>query len=121
MRKAKPVTQRVDVPVEAYVVHVTYPGNSKQYAYWCDLPGVRVGSLLQINNAACCVQRITSNSLYATKWVPGSFASVRDERRAAIARRLHEIEKEQMLLERWTKLKSPEAKKLVAELRRLDA
>lgn len=104
-----------------YVVLVNYPGSTKEYAYWCDIQGVDRGSILRINNAACYVQQIRSHDPRATKWVPGSFAVAKTDRRDKIARRLHEIEKEENLLARWKKLKSPEAKKLVAELRRLNS
>jgi hypothetical protein len=108
-------------PTKPYVVLVTYPGSSKQYAYWCDIPGIAVNSMVVMNNAACTVRAIVDHDDRATKWIPGSFKSQFGNRRAEIAQRLHEIEKEEQLLDRWSKLKSSEAKKLVAELRRLQS
>lgn len=108
-------------PTKPYVVLVTYPGSSKEYAYWCDLQGVDRGTILQINNAACYVRQIRDYDSRATKWVPSSFAVQSSGRREEIMKRLAVIESFEARIARYMKLKSPEAKKLVAELRKLNS
>lgn len=102
-----------------YVVFVAYPSSCKEYAYWCDIANVHVGNYLLINNAQARVQRIAASSPHATKWIPGSIGEQVHERLKEIRSQLDEIEKQELLLARWSKLKSPEAKKLVAEYKRL--
>lgn len=111
--------QTTHSPVTPYVVYVTYPGGTKEYAYACDLPGIHRGSTLMINHAQCLVQSIEHRAPGGLRWVPGSRAVQTADRRTAINRRLYEIEKEELELLRWAKLKSPEAKKLIQELRDL--
>lgn len=107
--------------VKPYVVHVTFPNGGKEYSYGCDLPNVHRGSILLINNASCLVQSVEHRDPGNLKWVPGSLAVKRYDRYVEIAKRLRAIEEEEGLLARWSKLKSPEAKKLVAELRKLNS
>lgn len=114
MRKAQPVK-----PVTPYVVYVTYPGGGKEYAYGCDLPGVHAGSWVKINGAACVVKSVEHRDPGDLKWIPGSFAVVKYQRATQITKRLTELEAEESRLARWSKLRSPEAKKLVAELKEL--
>lgn len=106
-------------PTKPFVVYVTFPSSSKEYAYWCDIPGVRQGSYFSINGGHAIVRRTAEYDESATKWVPGSSGVVKYARREAIAKRLHEIEREETLLTRWAALRSPEAKRLVRELKEL--
>jgi hypothetical protein len=114
MRKAQAVK-----PITPYVVYVTYPGGSKEYAYGCDLPNVGVNSYLKINNAGVIVRRVEHRDPGDLNWIPSSFAVAKYNRALDIKKRLTELEAEESLLARWSKLRSPEAKKLVAELKEL--
>lgn len=104
---------------DPFVVYVRFPSGGNEYAYWCDLPNVTVGSLLVINNARVLVHRIASSDDRATNWVPNSIKEIDMSRRRSIAARLAELEKQEACITRWSKLKSPEAKRLVRELKEL--
>lgn len=106
-------------PIKPYVVYVTYPNGTKEYAYGCDLPDVHRGKFLLINGAKCVVRSVEHRDPGDLKWIPGSIAVAKYERATVITKRLTELEAEESRLARWSKLRSPEAKKLVKELKEL--
>lgn len=119
------MTRRKSAPaaIEPFVVVVSFPSNSwKEYHYLCNDPLVRQGSTVIANGTKVKVIRtapVTPGSL-ATKYVQSDHASDARERRIAITKRLLEIESREQLAARFLKLKSPEAKKLLAELKGLN-
>lgn len=102
-----------------YVVYVTYPNDSKEYDYACDLPGIHAGSVVAINGARCTVRSVEHRDPGNLKWIPGSHAVRRYDRTVEITKRLGELERHESNLARWAKLTSPEARRLVKELKEL--
>lgn len=107
-----------------FVVYVTYPSNTKEYAYLCDFP-VRQGDYVLGNgNSRCCVVRTAASNPLAWKYVrpmPDAEALRRKERAFEITKRLNELDKARIELDRFRALAriNPEAKKLLAELKEL--
>lgn len=106
-----------------FVVYVTYPSSSKEYAYLCNFPA-RQGDMLFSNGTRVVVQRTADHDPLATKYVttiPDPTVLAQRDRRFAIIRRLNEIEASQKELDRYASLArvSPEAKRLIAELKRI--
>lgn len=119
-------TRRAPAPVSTtpFVVYVRYPSNFKEYAYLCDFPAKQGDVVLGNSDVRVMVIRTASHDAAATKYVrplPDVAELARKERRFAICKRLNEIAKQQEELTRFTALarKSPEAKRLLAELKEL--
>ena len=115
-RPSRPPTPTKVTP---FVVYVTFPSSPKEYAYWCDLPNVRQGSELVINNARVRVHRTAQTDDLVTKWVPNSTKEIDISRIRAVAQRLKVLEEQEACLARWNKPTSPEARRLVKELKEL--
>lgn len=121
-RKIAHTTPRV------FVVYVVYnTGGQKEYAYLCNLPNINQGDeVLGNNGARCTVQRTANTDPLATKFVsavPDFTERKRNQRKAEIRALLTVLQRENAQLELWSKLarKSPEAKKLLVELKKLGA
>lgn len=117
--KLKPQT------IRDYVVYVTYPNNSKEYAYLCNIPNIEQGDVVCGDNGTRCqVVRTADCDPQATRYVSAA-PSIEDVRRRAriieIATRLRIIQRQQNELDLWQKLssKNSEAKKLYLELKGL--
>lgn len=130
MRKVKKITRRTPKPslrraVKAFVVYCTYPNSCKEYAYLCDAPDVRQGDLMVGNGGTHMVVRRTAEyDPMACRWTsPASDNRERrrNERAAEIRTRMNQISKEIAQDDFFGGLakRSPEAKKLLAELKRL--
>lgn len=105
-----------------FVVYVNYPGSTKEYAYWCDDHTVTQGSIvLGHNDVGCLVVRTAASDPHATRMVRVDTVQHKRERREEIMKRLAVIESFEARIARYMKLKTPEAKKLVAELRKLNS
>lgn len=109
-----------------FVVYVTYPNNPKEYAYLCNFPAKQGDVVLGNSNVHVTVKRTANFDPIATKYVnplPDHATLALRERRFAIVKRLNEIEAEHKELDRFKALAhvSPEAKRLIAELKRISA
>jgi len=109
-----------------FVVYVTFPNSSKEYCYLCNIPGIKQGDQVLANNTRVTVQRTANEDSRAARYVqplPNQEQIAVKERKQAIFFRLNEIDKEVAHIERFTKLarKNAEAKKLLAELKKLEA
>lgn len=109
-----------------FVVYVTYPNSSKEYAYLCSLPRIKQGDFVSGNNGQkCTVVRTAAEDpraiRYVGEWSEGALD--RAVRRRDIANRLDELLKKSERAAAWTKLSrsNPEAKKLLTELKKLGA
>lgn len=110
------------LPLKTYVVYVTYPSSAKEYAYLCNIPGLVQGDEVIINNTKVKIVRTADSDARALKWVAPlpNHAELRNaDRIQQIKSRLGKIAELERQLTLWSKLKSPEAKKLVAELKGL--
>lgn len=105
--------------VKPFVVYVTFPNSMKEYSYLCDIPGVRQGSTVIANHTEVTVRRTSENDNMATKWVSSRDAFDILKARTNIMAKLEELAKTEEKLARFAKLKSPEAKKLLRELKSL--
>lgn len=110
------------------IVAVRFPNSDKIYHYFCKAP-IAVGDEVVANGCIVSVVNVypyTSNGL-ASRWVAKidnaeqKAEAAKAERRQEISHRLQEIERQIAAEERWKKLatKSPEAKRLLVELRKL--
>lgn len=112
------------ISIQAYVVFVTYPGSMKEYAYLCNIPGIVQGNKVLANeNKEVTVVRTAAHDPRAVRYVspvPNHKELQNAARRNEIHKRLVEIERE-LAIDRWKKLasRSPEAKKLLAEHKKL--
>jgi len=106
-----------------FVVYVTYEPGGKEYAYLCNIPGIVQGDQVLANNGKrVTVVRTAMSDPIATRFVtaiPEHDSVKQTERKKQICNRLREIEREEEFIARMTRLKSPEAKKLLAELKGL--
>lgn len=104
-----------------FVVFVRYPNNPKEYAYLCSDPNVVQGSRVRANHCDVTVVRTASYCKAATKHIDYVSDDAIDRRASieTIMKRLEVIEGLETSIARYSKLKSPEAKKLVAELKEL--
>lgn len=107
-----------------YVVYVTYPGNLKEYAYLCNIPGLGQGDSVIANNTMVTIVRTADSDPIAVRScfpVPDITELRRIARRKEIATALRRISNQQMELDLFTKVakRSPEARKLLTELKTL--
>lgn len=106
------------------VVYIRFPSTPhKEYSYLCDFP-VSIGDRVIANGTEVTVHRITSFDTAATRYVkraPSQDELSRSSRICDIVKRLNELEKEQHEADRYAVLakKSPEARKLLTELKKL--
>jgi hypothetical protein len=106
--------------VDPFVVVVTFPSSSKEYHYLCTDPKVRQGSTVIANGAKVRVLRTAPHvGGLAYKYVQFDEGAANAERRREIAGRLSELMKQEEFIARAAKLTSPEAKRLVRELKEL--
>lgn len=109
--------------VQPCVVYVRFPGTpNREYCYHCNFP-IEVGDSVIANGTLVTVHRKAAFDTIASKSVqraPSESERRNKARMREIAERLQVIEQQEAKLDRWSKLKSPEARKLVAELRRLN-
>lgn len=105
--------------VNDFVVYVYFPSGHKEYVYKCDLPNITVGSRVVANGTEVMVHRIAAFDSLATRYVSSPRQAHIAERKRQLVTRLEALERAELALARWSKLKSPEAKKLVAELKEL--
>lgn len=108
-----PRTRKTPPP---FVVYVNFPNSTKEYVYLCNFPIVQ-GEEVLANKCKVTVIRTAASDPRATRYVQ----KVPNPRIEEILSRLREIHRE---LEREAALralarKSPEAKKLLSELTRL--
>lgn len=118
-RKTTVVKRSSVVP---FVVYVRFPSGSKEYCYLCDIPGLRQGDLVMANNTQVPVIRTAAFDPHATKWVrpvPSHEEVTRHARTVEIVTRLNTLVKEDEAMKRFAAIKTPEAKKLFAELKKL--
>lgn len=107
-----------------YVVYVPFPNSNKEYSYLCNIPGLNQGDQAIANGATVTIQRTADNDPRATRYVsplPNQKELARKARRIEIADRLRTLERQQRQLDLWIALakKNPEARKLLAELKRM--
>lgn len=123
------------------IVQVTFPSSSKLYSYYCPFP-VRVGDIAIVeapsgltktrvsevekkcSNRAPWLKPVVSivdDQVYAKEIKAQEATRAKSQRQHEITNRLAAIEKDLELTARWTALarKSPEAKRLLAELKRI--
>ena len=106
-----------------FVVYVRFPSSDKEYCYNCSFP-VNVGDEVIANGTRVRVHRIAAWDTIASRSVlpaPDRSEILRRVRLGEVTKRLRQLEESEMWAARFAKLKSPEAKKLVAELKRLQS
>ena len=99
----------------SFVVYVSYPTSSKEYAYLCNQPGIVQGAKLLMNGTTVTVVRTAQSDPLATKWITSPVVETARARRKEIADALVEIERRELFIARMKKLRSPEAKRLIRE------
>lgn len=126
----------------SHIVQVTFPSSSKLYSYYCPFP-VRVGDVAIVEapsgltkTRVAAVEKygnygkapwlktvvsIVDNRAFAEEIKAQEAVRAKAERQLEITKRLADLERELETVARWTALarKSPEAKRLLAELKRI--
>ena len=110
--------------MKEYVVYVTFPGNPKEYVYLCNIPDISQGDEVIANGTRVLVRRTADKDFRANKYVhpiPNYMAVSACTRKSEIMCRLREIEREDDEMKAWAALakRNTEAKKLLAELKKL--
>lgn len=103
------------------VVYVRFPSSCKEYVYLAAFP-VRQGDFVLANGTEVPVIRTAAADERATRYVypaPSQAERVAKQRRADLIRQLNQISAEEEMLQRFSRLKSPTAKKLLTELKGL--
>lgn len=127
MKAKRKYTRRIKPDmVEPYVVYVNFPSSLKEYAYLCNIPGIRQGDLMIANGTQVRVVRTASHDPIACRFIqplPDYAEKAKAERRQEIVKRLRALQTEVAQLELWQKLArtNTEAKRLLAEYKRLGA
>lgn len=103
-----------------FVVYVTYPSSSKEYAYLCDFPAKQDDLVLGANGQKVKVLRTAATDDRAVRYViplPDALAVAREARRATIRARMKVIQMEDEELHFWKRLAktNQEARKLLSE------
>lgn len=104
-----------------FVVYVTYPNNSKEYPYLCNLPGIKQGDTLIGNNdtkvTVVRTAEFDGNARIFIKPLPNPTKVAAKARCEAITAELKQIEFELRKAAYYAELarKSPKAKLLVTE------
>jgi hypothetical protein len=106
------------------VVYVTFPGGTKEYSYLCNIPNLHQGDTVTANGAIATIVRTADSDPIATRFcfpTPDHTEKRRAERRKEIAVALRRIVNQQRELDLFTSAakRSPEAKKLLLELKGL--
>jgi hypothetical protein len=109
---------------KSYVVYVRFHPQGREYSYLCNIPNLRQGDHCIANNALVEIVRTADSDPLATRWVfpaPDHDEKQRAARRREIARALRQIVDQQRELDLYTAAakRSPEARKLLAELKGL--
>lgn len=101
--------------------YCVFPSSEKEYVYLCPFEWAKVGDHANVTNGGRVkILRLSSNiPKLATKTLTGIWTAPPENRKAEIISRLNEIERLELLAERFKRLKSPEAKKLITEYKRL--
>lgn len=116
MRRTKKTTISPDIP---FVVYVTFPSGLKEYAYLCSDPEVKQGSIVIANGTRVPVLRTAAHDARAIRYITADHEASSKAKRAKLIQELLDWEHRENLAKRFAALKSPEAKRLVAELKRL--
>lgn len=112
-------TKRNNTVHDTFVVYVTFPNSTKEYCYLCNLPDIRQGSIVVANGCEVIVRRTAASDPHATKWVQSRSMFDTLKRKHDIIRQLQQLEEREAQMERFKKLKSPEARRLLKELESL--
>src|SRR5687768_4582729 len=101
--------------------HCVFPSSDKEYIYLCDKPTAKVGDRVTVSTGQAKIIRFSRPDANAAnrKWVLALVEVTPSERKRDIVERLTQIEQLEALAARFKALKSSEAKKLVAEYKRL--
>ena len=113
-----PRRKKVITSTEPFVVVVTFPSSSKEYHYLCNDPTVQQGSTVIANGTRVQVLRTAAydpSAPRATKYVQ----SDRTGRIRDVWAKLEQLERVELAMKRFAALTSPEAKRLVRELKEL--
>lgn len=112
---------RRKIELEPFVVVVRFPSGGREYHYLCNDPTIRQGSKVIANGTTVEVirtLRLTPDSP-ASKFIKSDAQLNRRIRMQEIATRLDAIQRSEERIAAWAKLTSPEAKRLVRELKEL--
>lgn len=118
-RKPSPMTTKT------YVVYVTFSKGEKEYAYLCNIPNLHQGDQVSVNGGyLVTVVRTADSDPIATRFcdpAPNHSEKRRAERRKEICFALRRIVDQQRELDLFTSAakRSPEARKLLSELKGL--
>lgn len=112
-RKKGPTT------VSEFVVYVVFPTGGKEYVYKCNLPNIVQGSVVVANGTQVRVVRTGDHDERATRFVQGLEAVEKEERMKELLKELNSIAVREEALIRFGKLKTPHAKIMLAELKKL--
>ena len=105
--------------IKPFVVYVTFPSSQKEYAYLCNLPDIRQGSIVVANGTEVVVRRTAESDPLAIRWVTSRSAFDIAKRKQDLIRLLCQIEEREEQMARFRRLKSPEARRLLKELESL--